>query len=343
MEAHHRGGAKTMADRVRRVEYYYVTVPDRPGESYRVLAALRDAGISLLAYHTFPIGNGQAQIDLVPADADRFRQGAQAAGLSLVGPRKALFIEGEDRVGAAAEHAGKLAGAGVNIIAATALGAGAGRYGMIIWVSGQDYAKAGAALGACSGDQAIMNSAGREELAVLPLPGWPSDAGRWLWALQDVRRRYTLRLLEGLDQQTLDWEGPDGGENSIGSLLYHIALVEMSWLHYDLLLQTKFPPRIESEFPYPMQTADGRLTRVLGEPLESHLRRLDHSRKVFLDTIRELADAEWRRPRTPAGEGYTVTPEWVVFHLVEHEAGHAFQISALKRRAARWFKKEGSG
>jgi hypothetical protein len=137
-----------MADWVHQVEYYYVIVPDRPGESHRVLSALRDAGVLLLAYHAFPIGGGQAQIDLVPVDAGRFRQAAQAAGLSLVGPRKAFLIEGEARVGAAAEHAGKLAGAGVNIIAATALSAGAGRYGMIIWVSGQDYAKAAAALGA---------------------------------------------------------------------------------------------------------------------------------------------------------------------------------------------------
>jgi hypothetical protein len=137
-----------MADQVRQAEYFYVTVPDRPGESYRVLSALRDAGVLLLAYHAFPTGGGQAQIDLVPADVGTFRQAAQAAGLSLVGPKRAFFIEGEDRVGAAAEHTGKLANAGINIVAATALGAGAGRYGMLIWVAPQDYAKAATALGA---------------------------------------------------------------------------------------------------------------------------------------------------------------------------------------------------
>ncbi|MDQ7820752.1 MAG: hypothetical protein RB150_09405 [Armatimonadota bacterium] len=137
-----------MADRVRQVEYFYVMVPDRPGESFRVLSALRDAGVLLLAYHAFPTGGGQAQIDLVPADVGRFRQAARDAGLSLVGPKKAFFIEGEDRVGAAAEHTGKLAGVGINIVAATALGAGAGRYGMIIWVAQQDVARAAAALGA---------------------------------------------------------------------------------------------------------------------------------------------------------------------------------------------------
>ncbi|MDQ7820751.1 MAG: DinB family protein [Armatimonadota bacterium] len=183
-----------------------------------------------------------------------------------------------------------------------------------------------------------MTPTGREELAIQLLSGYPPEVGRWLWALQDVRRRYILRLVQGLDQRTLDWQGPDERENAIGSLLYHIALVEMSWLYYDLLLQPKLPADVASEFPYPMQTPDGRLTPVLGEPLQSHLARLARSRQVFLEAIRELSGDEWRRLRAPQGEDYAVTPEWVVFHLVEHEAGHAFQISSLKRRAARWFE-----
>ena len=63
--------------------------------------------------------------------------------------------------------------------------------------------------------------------------------------------------------------------------------------------------------------------------------RLARSRKVFLETFREIPGEEWRRLRSPEGEDYSVTPEWAVFHLVEHEAGHAFQISSLKARARR--------
>jgi hypothetical protein len=36
-----------MADTVRSVEYYYVTVPDEPGEGQRILSALKDSGILL--------------------------------------------------------------------------------------------------------------------------------------------------------------------------------------------------------------------------------------------------------------------------------------------------------
>ena len=47
--------------------------------------------------------------------------------------------------------------------------------------------------------------------------------------------------------------------------------------------------------------------------------------------------AEWRRLRPPVNEqNYETTPEWAVFHLIEHEAGHAFQISSLKARWKAW-------
>lgn len=172
-------------------------------------------------------------------------------------------------------------------------------------------------------------------LQVTALPGCDPEIGRWLWALEEARRR-TLRLVEGMDQRTLDWEGPDGRENAVGSLLYHIALVEMSWLFYDIM-QQDFPPSVAGHFEHPMGDEHGRLTGVLGVPLPEHLARLQRSRDVWLETIRRLSLAEWRRCRRPDGQDYEVTPEWAIFHLVEHEAGHAFQISALKARAKRWF------
>ncbi|MGH2452570.1 MAG: DinB family protein [bacterium] len=173
-------------------------------------------------------------------------------------------------------------------------------------------------------------------LHVQPLPGFDPQIGTWLWAMQQVRRR-TLRLVDGLDQRVLDWEGLDERENAIGTLLYHIADGEMGWLFGDLLLQPHFPERVKPDFPYPPRGPDKRLTPVLGEPLESHLGRLARSRKVFLETFKEIPAEEWRRLRHPEGEDYAVTPEWAVFHLIEHEAGHAFQISSLKARAGRHF------
>lgn len=137
-----------MADKVRRVEYYYVTAPDKPGEGMKVLSALKNAGVLLLAYYAFPTGGGKAQIDLVPEDARKFKQAAQAGGFTVTGPKWAFLVTGDDRVGAAAEHSKKLADAEINVTAVSAVAAGSGRYGMLLWVAPADYEKAAAALGA---------------------------------------------------------------------------------------------------------------------------------------------------------------------------------------------------
>jgi hypothetical protein len=137
-----------MADKVRRVEYFYATVPDRAGEGLKVLSALKNAGVLLLACQGFPLGGGRSQIDLVPDDARKFKQAADAAGLTLTGPKRAFLVTGDDRVGAAAEHVKKLADAKLNVTAVTALSGGSGRYGMLVWVAPADYDKAAAALGA---------------------------------------------------------------------------------------------------------------------------------------------------------------------------------------------------
>lgn len=181
-----------------------------------------------------------------------------------------------------------------------------------------------------------MATAKRRILQGQSLPGYPPEIGTWLWAMEAVRQR-TLRLVEGLDQRTLDWEGLDARENAIGSLLYHIALVEVGWLFGDILLQSDLPASLKVDLPFKSRDAEGRLMPILGVPLDVHLGRLTRTRESFLKTFREIPIEEWRRLRDPEGEDYSVTPEWAVFHLVEHEAGHAFQISSLKARAKRHF------
>jgi hypothetical protein len=137
-----------MADTVRGVDYYYVTVSDSPGEAQRILSALKASGVNLVAFHGFPLGGGQSQIDLVPDDSASLREAAARAGVTLSEAKRVFLIQGDDRVGAVADITATLEEANINITAATATGAGAGRYGMILWVAPSDYERAAAALGA---------------------------------------------------------------------------------------------------------------------------------------------------------------------------------------------------
>ncbi len=135
-----------MADQVRRVDYFYVEIPDKPGEGARVLAALKDAGINLLNFTAFPVSSGRAQLDLVTENADALVKAAKGAGLTLSARKQAFFIQGQNRAGAASEILKKLADAKVNVRAANG-SSGQGGFGLIVWVAPSDYAAAAKALG----------------------------------------------------------------------------------------------------------------------------------------------------------------------------------------------------
>jgi hypothetical protein len=137
-----------MADSVRKVRYSYVMVPNRAGTGAAVLARLREAGVNLVAYTGFPASGGQAQIDLVTDDVAGLRRVAKANGWRLSAVKKGFLIQGDDRIGTVHRHLAKLAAAKVSVVAADAVAAGKGRYGMIVWVKAKDYARAARALGA---------------------------------------------------------------------------------------------------------------------------------------------------------------------------------------------------
>jgi len=135
-----------MPDSVRLVDYFYVAVPDRPGEGARMLGHLKDAGVYLLSVHTFPKGR-RAQVDFVPANPTAFKAAARRARWRVTGPKKAFLIQGNDRTGALVQHFAKLGAAKINVTAMDALGAGARRFGAIIWVKAGDVKRAAKALG----------------------------------------------------------------------------------------------------------------------------------------------------------------------------------------------------
>ena len=136
-----------MAERVRIVDYFYTTVSNKPGEGARALAVLRDADVNLVAFSGFPAGR-QAQLDFVPEDARAFREAARRAKWKLTGPKRVFLIEGDDRVGAGADLLAALAGAKINVTAIDAVGSGAGRYGVLLWVAPRDVRRAAKLLGA---------------------------------------------------------------------------------------------------------------------------------------------------------------------------------------------------
>lgn len=171
----------------------------------------------------------------------------------------------------------------------------------------------------------------RETKVVDALLSHEPEIGRWLWALQDTRQR-TMEELGRLSPAMIDWP-PGGDESSIGTVLYHIADIEADWLYVEVLEQS-MPPEVAALFPYPTRDEHGQLTQVQGFSLEQHLERLKTVRGLLLNIYQRMDLAEFRRVRTLPN--YDVTPEWVLHHLMQHEAEHRGQIGALRARAERY-------
>ena len=133
---------------VRKVNYVDFKVSNRAGQAARALGALSDAGVNLLAFTGFPDTGGKSQIDLVTNDLASVRKVAKKQGWRISKAKKAILIQGRDRVGAVRRHVEKLSDQRINVTAVDAISAGKGQYAMILWVKPKDYARAARVLGA---------------------------------------------------------------------------------------------------------------------------------------------------------------------------------------------------
>ena len=137
-----------MAHRVRKVNYCYIMVPSRAGHGAKALAELKKARVNLLAFSGFPTKKGMAQLDFVTDNMAGLKRVAKKNDWRLSKTKKGFLAQGDDAVGTAYLHIQKLADRKINVVAADAVAAGKGRYGMILWVRPKDYSRAANALGA---------------------------------------------------------------------------------------------------------------------------------------------------------------------------------------------------
>ena len=163
----------------------------------------------------------------------------------------------------------------------------------------------------------------RERLVLQPAGGDP-EIGRWLSAFEEVRRD-TMQVLREIAVGVVDSEPGDGGD-TVGTVLYHVALVEIDWVFTDVLdRQDEIPLDV---FPYDSRIEDGHLTPVMGETMAQHLERLATTRELVLRELRGMSSEDFHRVH--AREEIDVSADWVVFHLIDHEVEHRVRLSQLR-------------
>jgi len=150
--------------------------------------------------------------------------------------------------------------------------------------------------------------------------------GRYLTMMADCRA-LTLETIKAVRSDLLYWRRNDFDSN-ISDLLYHIALVEADWLFVDVL-ERPIPQGLDEHLAYEDRDPHGRLVHIGTEELEASITRLARVRELLNQAFSGMSLQEFRRLRK--SDRREVSPEWVLHHLLQHEAEHRGQINLLKR------------
>jgi uncharacterized damage-inducible protein DinB len=166
----------------------------------------------------------------------------------------------------------------------------------------------------------------KDEIIIYPLEGYAPPVGYALACLKKERQQ-TRATVAGLSVKDLDTH-INGFLNSIGTLLYHIADIELDWLYVEILEQ-EIPKDLSALFPVYTRDNTGLLSVVAGFELTEHLERLAVVRKAVLEKLKDMDSEDFYRVRNLID--YDVNPAWVLYHLLEHEAKHGEQIARILR------------
>lgn len=131
-----------MSAKISTVDYYYMTVPDKPGAACNVLFQLAAADVNLLAFSAVPIGPENTQLVLFPQNIESLARGAEKAGFVLSGPNRAFLIQGDDKLGALVSIHERLSDAGINVYASTGVSDGRGGFGYVMYVKSDRFDEA---------------------------------------------------------------------------------------------------------------------------------------------------------------------------------------------------------
>jgi len=162
--------------------------------------------------------------------------------------------------------------------------------------------------------------------------GFSPGPGRYLAQLTEIRGGLLEQVVD-LTPEQLAWH-PNPNTESVGTQLLHLAAIEWSWIFQDIL------GRPDEEYDGWEEALPIRVgaPQISGQPLAYYTDRLARVRAKVRDALRAMTDDDLPRlvgnaPREPGEEhgGHLYTIDWILFHLVHHEAHHAGQVELLIR------------
>ncbi len=164
-------------------------------------------------------------------------------------------------------------------------------------------------------------------------------AGLFVAQMDDQNRRLTEDL-SGATGAELAWQ-PRPGMNTIGMLLAHNAVVEVWWIHVAMHGPEGFDARpvlgIDGDddgMPCPPRGLPPQA--LAGKKLAFYDNLMERARAHTVREARRMTDADLdrriRRIRKRDQQRQILNVRWILYHILEHEAGHYGQINLLRHQ-----------
>lgn len=167
-----------------------------------------------------------------------------------------------------------------------------------------------------------------EPFVIAPVAGHAPEAGRLVAMLTYVRAT-TLQAVEALTVDQLDHRH-DGGSNSIGMLLAHIAAVER--VYQIQTFEQRAPDADELQRWKPaLELGEAAWMSIRGRSLTEYVNELEEVRRRTLDAFARIDDS-WLDERAMLDDGRPINRYWQWFHVFEDELNHRGQIRWLRAR-----------
>ena len=169
---------------------------------------------------------------------------------------------------------------------------------------------------------------------LLPTGYKSREAGSFLAQLDDQSERL-FRDLEGITPAELQWQ-PTPGMNTIGMLLTHNAIVEVFWSQIGVAGIAPDDAALGIDMMadgIPLAPDAAPPAGLAGKPMSYFRDLLDRARACAQQTAMQVADADMEamRARTRRnGREEEFNVRWVLYHMLEHFAGHYGQILLLR-------------
>lgn len=157
-------------------------------------------------------------------------------------------------------------------------------------------------------------------------PGLPPALAAAYGLVEDGFRRLG-NLVKGMTAVELEYLGAGGNRNSTATLLNHLALTDLEYLH--CIKGEPVPAVLAARFG-PYHDAEGNLPPVTGRSVEELLAQYAEVIDLGRSYLATLEDAEAERRVNVAWWSQPATVRFVLWHMAGHSMLHQGQIQRLR-------------